>query len=74
MYGCTCKDILVMTSMSPQFCTYLYLSDPTQIGRVIKILILLYREYLVRLVSSVSRVNRVRSPENGNAVVIYRSV
>ena len=64
MFGCTCKDILVMTGMSPRFCTYLYLSDPTQIGRVIKILILLYREYLVRLVSSVSRVNRVRSLKN----------
>ena len=44
MFACTCTDTIVMTSMSPQFCRYLYLSDLTQIGRVIKILIWLRTE------------------------------
>ena len=40
MLACTCTDIIVMTGMSPRFRRYLYLSNPTQIGQVIKILIL----------------------------------
>ena len=39
MLVCTCRDIIVMTSMSPWFCRYIYISNPTQIGQVIKILI-----------------------------------
>ena len=32
MCACTCTDIIVMTGMSPQIHTYLYLSNRTQIG------------------------------------------
>ena len=42
MLACTCTDIKVMTSMSPRFHIYLYPPNLTQIGWVIKILILLW--------------------------------
>ena len=32
VFACTCRDIIVMTSMFPWFSRYLYLPDPTKFG------------------------------------------